>query len=99
MSASPEAETTGFAFHQEREALHGITVVVTGNAGRTYVGRYHERNNRGVLLKDVAIHTGESELPLEQWVERQRTFGIAVAERVVTVPHAEVAEIRTLIAK
>ena len=92
MAQSPEA---GFAYHKNRQELHGITVVVTGVSGTTWVGRFHEQNDEGVVLKDVGIHDG-SEGPLEQWLAQARKFGIRVDERAVTVLAAEVVGVERL---
>ena len=47
---------SGMVFHPGHEELHGITVVVEEASGRVYVGRYHERTDRGVLLLDASLH-------------------------------------------
>ncbi|HET8633524.1 MAG TPA: hypothetical protein VFL88_05200 [Gemmatimonadales bacterium] len=87
---------SGHVFHPGHEELHGVTVVVTGSTGRTYVGRYHERNQRGVVLKDVGIHEPGNGLPLEDWLERQRKFGVKVDERALVVPGDEVVDVGRL---
>jgi hypothetical protein len=88
---------TGHVFHPGHEALHGVTVVVEGTSGRTWVGRYHERNERGVVMHDVAIHdpatTAESR---EQWIAKLRKFGIAVNEKFVILPAQEAGPITPL---
>ena len=92
MARSPEA---GFAYHKKRQELHGITVIVTGVSGTTWVGRFHEQTDEGVQLKDVGIHDG-SQGPLESWLEKLRKFGIPVDERAVLVPAAEVVGLERL---
>ena len=92
MAQSPEA---GFAYHKKRQELHGITVVVTGVSGTTWVGRFHEQTDEGVLLKDVGIHDGSAG-PLESWLEKLRKFGIRVDQREVLVPAAEVVGVERL---
>jgi hypothetical protein len=87
---------SGHVFHPGHEELHGVTVVVTGATGKTYVGRYHERNDRGVVLKDVGIHDSGNGLPLEDWLERQRKFGVKVDERALVVPGDEVVDVGRL---
>jgi hypothetical protein len=87
---------SGHVFHPGHEELHGVTVVVTGSTGKTYVGRYHERNDRGVVLKDVGIHEPGNGLPLEDWLERQRKFGVRVDERALMVPGDEVVDVGRL---
>lgn len=86
----------GHVFHPGHEELHGVTVIVTGLSGRTYVGRYHERNERGVMLKDVGIHESGNGLPLADWLDHQRKFGIRVDERALVVPGDEVAGMERL---
>lgn len=86
----------GHVFHPGHEELHGVTVVVNGATGKTYVGRYHERNERGVVLKDVAIHEPGNGLPLEEWLDRQRKFGVRVDERALVVPGDEVVDVGRL---
>jgi hypothetical protein len=87
---------SGHVFHPGHEELHGVTVVVTSSTGKTYVGRYHERNDRGVVLKDVGIHEPGNGLPLEDWLERQRKFGVRVDERALVVPGDEVVDVGRL---
>lgn len=78
---------SGHVFHPGHEELHGVTVVVESDTGRTWVGRYHERNERGVLLRDVAIHDAASAIqPRDAWIDRQIRFGIHAEERHVVVP-------------
>jgi hypothetical protein len=89
----------GHVFHPGHEELHGVTVVVTGNSGRTYVGRYHEQGERGVVMHDVGVHDPASAgLPRVAWLARQNQFGIRVDHRQLVVPADEVAGIRRLAA-
>jgi hypothetical protein len=81
-------------FHREREELHGITVVVSGTSGRTYVGRYHERGNRGVVLHDVGVHhPGDASESREAWLARLRKFGVRVDHKMLIVPGDEAGKI------
>ena len=81
-------------FHPDHEALHGVTVVVTGASGRTYLGRYHERSARGVLLHDVAVHDpAAAGLAAAEWLRRQDRFGVRVEQRHLVLPPDEVAEV------
>ena len=83
-------------FHPDHEPLHGVTVVVTGTSGTTYLGRYHERTPRGVLLHDVGVHDPASDpMPLADWLARQDKFGVRVMHRFLVVPEGEVADVRT----
>ena len=59
-------------FHPGHDELHGITVIISGASGRTYVGRWHERGNRGVTMRDVAIHDpATTPVPLDAWLAKQ----------------------------
>jgi len=89
---------SGHVFHPGHEELHGVTVVVQDTDGKTYVGRYHERNARGIVMHDVAIHdpaTGSH--GLEEWLARQRKFGVQVSQRLVVLPSDRAGEVRRLI--
>ena len=78
---------SGHVFHPGHEELHGITVVVESGAGHTWVGRYHERTERGVMLRDVAVHDAASATqPREAWIERQIKFGIRAETHRLVVP-------------
>jgi len=78
--------------HEKREELHGITVVMTGASGKTYLGRFHETTERGVALRDVAIHDpATAGQDLAAWLEGQKRFGIKVASRLLVVPASEAA--------
>ena len=88
---------TGHVFHPGHEPLHGVTVVVEGTSGRTWVGRYHERNERGVVMHGVAIHDpATATVPRAEWVERLRKFGVAVDEPFVILPPKEAGPITRL---
>lgn len=82
----------GITKHHDRDELHGITVVVTGTSGATYVGRWHERQPRGVVLRDVAtLPAGQD---VATWLARLEKFGVPPAERTLVLPHEEVGEVR-----
>lgn len=85
----------GHVFHPGHEELHGVTVVVDGASGRTYVGRYHEQTARGVVLHDVGIHDPASGA-LDDWMARQLKFGIKVDQRTMVLPGDEVRGLRRL---
>lgn len=88
---------SGMVFHPGHEALHGITVVVQGASGRSWVGRYHERTERGILLHDVATHDPAT-APVDRaaWLARLRKFGIKVDSKYVVIPEGESAQIELL---
>lgn len=88
---------SGMVFHPGHEELHGVTVVVDGSSGRSWVGRYHERTARGILLHDVAIHDpATAQVPRDAWLDRLRKFGVKVDSRHVVIPESEAVEIRRL---
>jgi hypothetical protein len=85
---------SGHVFHPGHDELHGVTVVIAGASGRTYVGRWHEQNERGVVVRDAAIHEpGVASLSLDAWLERQRKFGVAVTERHLLIPPDEARDV------
>ena len=88
------SDSSGHVFHPGHEELHGVTVVVEGASGRTYVGRYHERSDRGVVMHDVAIYEpGATSYGREEWLARQRKFGVQAAHRHLIVPGDEVRDL------
>jgi hypothetical protein len=88
---------SGHVFHPGHEELHGITVVVDDHAGRTFVGRYHEQGPRGLVLHDVAVHDpAANPMPRDEWLGRQRRFGVQVAHRLIVVPVAETQSVQRL---
>lgn len=84
--------TDGITKHHDRDELHGITVVVSGQSGKTYVGRWHERQPRGVVMRDVAIL--EAGQDAEVWLARLAKFGIPPEQRMLVVPEEEVGAVR-----
>jgi hypothetical protein len=84
---------SGHVFHPGHDELHGVTVVVTGASGRTYLGRWHERAARGVTMKDVAIREPDSDVTLDAWLTRQRKFGLDSSEKFLIVPNDEVGAV------
>ena len=96
-SRVPSARVTGHVFHPGHEELHGVTVVVEGASGRTWVGRYHERNERGVVMHDVAIHDPQVDhTSREDWIAKLRKYGVAVNEKFVILPPNEAGPITPL---
>ena len=88
---------SGHVFHPGHEELHGVTVVVEGASGRTWVGRYHERTERGVILHDVAIHDpATATVSRADWMARLRKFGVAVSEKFLLIPSREAGPITRL---
>ena len=85
---------TGHVFHPGHDDLHGVTVVISGATGRTYVGRWHEQGARGVTMRDAAIHDpATNPVLLDVWMARQRKFGVAVSEKLLVIPPDEVGQV------
>lgn len=85
---------SGHVFHEGHDDLHGVTVVVRGKSGRTYVGRWHERTAAGVAMRDAAIHDPETnQVPIDTWLARQRQFGVNVATRFCEIPDDEAQDV------
>jgi hypothetical protein len=88
---------TGHVFHPGHDELHGTTVIVTAKNGRTYVGRWHEKTPRGIAMRDVAIHdAGESAIPVDEWLGRQRRFGVAASDPRLIIREDEVVRVEPL---
>ena len=88
---------TGMVFHPGHEELHGVTVVVLGSSGRSWVGRYHERTERGIVLHDVAFHDpATAPVDRDLWLARLRKFGIKVELKHVVIPDSESARVEPL---
>jgi hypothetical protein len=85
---------TGHVFHPGHDELHGVTVVVAGASGRTYLGRWHERGARGITMRDVAIHDpARDTIGLDAWLARQQKFGVAATEKHLVIPTDEAASV------
>jgi hypothetical protein len=85
---------TGHVFHPGHDELHGVTVVLDTLGGKTHVGRFHERNDQGVLLHDVGSYDPASGgNTREDFLRRTLKFGIRIDHRHFVVPNAEVAAI------
>lgn len=85
---------SGVVLHPGHDELHGITVVVTGASGRSYLGRWHEQGDRGVVMKNVAIHDPATGPTLDEWLAKQAKFGVASTERIYVVPVDEFVGVR-----
>jgi hypothetical protein len=89
---------SGHVFHPGHEELHGVTVVVEGASGRTWVGRYHERTARGVVLHDAAgLDAGAAGADRDGWIARQLKFGIKAEHKAVVIPPDEAIRISRLV--
>ena len=88
---------SGMVFHPGHQELHGVTVVVDGTDGRTYVGRFDREDERGVLLWDVAVwDPATAHGPVEEFLARTHKFGVRADVRQLVLPSAEVVTLRRL---
>ncbi|HXU46605.1 MAG TPA: hypothetical protein VN783_13850 [Thermoanaerobaculia bacterium] len=84
-------------FHQGRDPLHGITVVVETDGPELYVGRCDDVDERGVILHDADVHRGgEGEAPRAKYLENATRFGVWKKFDRIVVPRARVTAIRRL---
>jgi hypothetical protein len=81
---------SGHVFHPGHEELHGVTVVIDGVSGRTYVGRYHESTENGLQLHDVGVHDPASGVTRDEYLKRTGKFGVRTDHKHLVVPHEEV---------
>lgn len=86
---------SGHVFHPGHDDLHGVTVVIEGASGRTYVGRWHERGERGVVLHDVATHDPAGGQSREDFLARTLKFGVRPEQKTVVVSE-ELRSVRRL---
>ena len=84
-------------FHQNRHALHGITVVVDTAGDAVYVGRCDDIVEEGVILLQGAVHReGEDGLSKQEYLRRAAALGVWKAFDRLVLPLDEVREIRRL---
>lgn len=76
---------SGHLFHPGHDDLHGITVVLEGVSGRTYVGRWHEQAEKGVVLHDVATHDPAAGQSREVFLARTLKFGVHPEQKTLVV--------------
>lgn len=84
-------------FHQGRDELHGITVVVDTTGPEVFVGRCDDIDERGVILHDADVHREEEGgRSKDDYVQRAARFGVWKKFDRLLVPHDKVASIRRL---
>ena len=86
---------SGHVFHPGHDDLHGITVVLEGASGKTYVGRWHEQVEKGVVLHDVATHDPADGHTREDFLARTLKFGVRPEQKTVIVAE-ELISVRKL---
>ena len=86
---------SGHVFHPGHDDFHGVTVVLEAASGRTYVGRWHERTPKGIVLHDVAQHDPSNGQSQSDFLARTIKFGVRPEQRTVVVTE-EVHSVRKL---
>jgi len=88
---------SGAVFHPGHHALHGMTVVLEANDGRTCVGRFDTEDEAGVHLLDVGVHrAGEGAGSREDFVRHTLQFGVRRDAAHLVVPRSAVLRITRL---
>lgn len=81
-------------FHHDKNALHGITVVVDTRGSQVWVGRCDDIVPEGVILLDADMHEdGADGRSKQDWVRQAAKFGVWKKHERVVVPQAEVASV------
>ena len=84
-------------FHQDKHALHGITVVVDTVGPEIYVGRCDDLDQRAVILVDADEHRdGDAGKSKDEYIARASQFGVWKKYDRLVIPRQTVASIRPL---
>jgi iron-sulfur cluster assembly accessory protein len=84
-------------FHNDKSALHGITVVVDTTGEKVYVGRCDDEDNEKVILVDADVHeAGQNGKSKAEYVNRAAKFGVWKKFDHIVIPRGEVASIKRL---
>ncbi len=84
-------------FHDNKSALHGITVVVDTKGPKVYVGRCDDEDQDHVVLVDADIHEdGANGKSKADYVKRAAKFGVWKKYDHLVIPRAEVVSITRL---
>ena len=84
-------------FHDNKSALHGITVVVDTIGPKVYVGRCDDEDAEKVILVDADIHEdGANGKSKADYVKRASKFGVWKKYDHLVIPRSEVASITRL---
>jgi len=86
---------SGHVFHPGHDDLHGITVVLETANGRTVIGRWHERVEKGVVLHDAATNEPGAQQTRDDFVARSLKFGVKPEHRTLVVSD-EIVSVRKL---
>ena len=84
-------------FHDNKSALHGITVVVDTVGTKVYVGRCDDEDQEKVILVDADIHEdGANGKSKADYVKRAAKFGVWKKYDHLVIPRKEVTSITRL---
>jgi iron-sulfur cluster assembly accessory protein len=84
-------------FHNDKSALHGITVVVDTTGPKVYVGRCDDEDSDKVILVDADVHeAGQNGKSKADYVNRAAKFGVWKKFDHIVIPRNEVASIKRL---
>ena len=84
-------------FHNDKSALHGITVVVDTVGPKVYVGRCDDEDEQKVVLVDADVHeAGQNGKSKDDYVNRAAKFGVWKKFDHIVIPRNEVASIKKL---
>ena len=84
-------------FHDNKSALHGITVVVDTKGPKVYVGRCDDEDQEKVILVDADIHEdGANGKTKADYVKRAAKFGVWKKYDHLVIPRADVLSITRL---
>ncbi len=84
-------------FHDNKSALHGITVVVDTKGPKVYVGRCDDEDQEKVILVDADIHEdGANGKSKADYVKRAAKFGVWKKYDHLVIPRADVTSITRL---
>ncbi|MGH7702357.1 MAG: hypothetical protein ACREMO_04650 [Gemmatimonadales bacterium] len=86
-----------FVPHQDRHALHGITVVLETDGTTTFVGRLDTADERGIWLKDVGVHDASvGGLSKADYLRQTIRYGIRKDQEAVLVENPRVLSLQPL---
>lgn len=84
-------------FHNDKGALHGITVVVETNGPRVYVGRCDEETPTGIILLDADHHDdGADGKTTGDYLRFAARYGIFKKHDKIAVPRSEITKVTRL---
>ena len=84
-------------FHEDRGALHGITIVVDTHGPKLYVGRCDTVDDDKIVLMDADVHeSSDGGASKAKYLEKAVKFGFWKKHDRIEVPQAEVASVNRL---